>query len=112
MNNTEEVLYEVAGSEVASKNLKLGLWAKAYSESGGKDNLATALYIKYRVEQLKQDLIDSNKIIASLPQATPSKNVLGSLGSFRYWLEQQDAKFKGASEKKINSILEIYRSKP
>ena len=110
MNTKEEALYKIAGSEVASKNLKLGLWTKAYSDSGGKDNVAIALYIKYRVEQLKQEIQDENKVLSSLPKEVPSKSVLASMGSFRSWLEQQDPKFKNISEVEMNLILEFYRA--
>ena len=52
----EELLYEIVAEEVASKTLKPGIWAKAFSEAGGEQSKAVALYISYRTEQLRPEL--------------------------------------------------------
>lgn len=52
MSNTEETLYAIAAHEVASRTLRPGLFAKAFSESNGDEKRALAIYIKLRVKEL------------------------------------------------------------
>ena len=52
----EEQLYAMAAQEVASKNTKPGLMAKAFAEADGERDRATALYIRLRVAQLREEL--------------------------------------------------------
>lgn len=104
----EEQMYEFVVEELQNGIRRNGLWAKALANSQGDESKAKALYISYRVQSLK----DESKIAEIiLPTETPSKSVLGSLGSFRYWLEKQDPKFKNIPEVEIRSILEFYRAK-
>jgi hypothetical protein len=47
--------YAAAFQEINSNTLKPATWAKAFAHSVGDGEKAKALYIKYRVEQLKLD---------------------------------------------------------
>ena len=46
----EEQLYAQAAEEVASGQIRQGLWAKAIAETGGDEAAARAHYLKPRVE--------------------------------------------------------------
>ena len=50
----EEQLYAQAAEEVASGQIRPGLWAKAIAETGG-DEAAKAQYLKLRVEIMKAE---------------------------------------------------------
>jgi hypothetical protein len=47
-------LYDEIALELKEKPMIPGLWTKAFSEAGGDDAKARALYIKYRVAQLTE----------------------------------------------------------
>tara|TARA_A100001015_G_scaffold250525_1_gene289001 strand:- start:189 stop:881 length:693 start_codon:yes stop_codon:yes gene_type:complete len=49
----EEYFYELVAKEVSNNFRKDGLWAKALADSGGDETSAKALYIKYRMQSLK-----------------------------------------------------------
>ena len=49
----EEQLYAQAAEEVASGQIRQGLWAKAIAETGGDEAAAKAQYLKLRVEIIK-----------------------------------------------------------
>ena len=46
-------LYTTAYQEVSTAKLDTASWAKAFASAAGDNDKAKALYIKYRVEQLK-----------------------------------------------------------
>lgn len=50
----DEHLYEQAALELAQQSPKPGVMAKAFSEAGGDVARAQALYIRLRVDQLKE----------------------------------------------------------
>lgn len=49
VNIKDKDLYAIAGQEVANGIIDTGLWTKAFSDSGGNDAQAKALYLKMRV---------------------------------------------------------------
>jgi hypothetical protein len=51
----DEAYYEMAAKEVHSDNIRHGLWAKAWSDAGGDDTKAKALYLKLRVAAMKAE---------------------------------------------------------
>ena len=51
----EEALYEIVAAEMAVRKIKKGLWAKAYAQCEGDTNRTKALYIKLRVQALKDE---------------------------------------------------------
>ena len=56
MNPVEEKLYEIAGAEIATKNVNLGAWTKAFSVALGDEAKTKAVYIQLRVDQLREQL--------------------------------------------------------
>jgi Fe2+ transport system protein B len=69
MSDLEEKFYEIAAQELATKQVAVGLMAKAYSECDGDEKKASARYIKLRVEQLKQELYAQRKNEEAIKQA-------------------------------------------
>jgi MinD-like ATPase involved in chromosome partitioning or flagellar assembly len=54
MSEIEKALYAVAAEEVAKQQLDQAVMSKAISESDGDKNKAIALYLRYRVAELRQ----------------------------------------------------------
>ncbi|PKO63141.1 MAG: hypothetical protein CVU24_00660 [Betaproteobacteria bacterium HGW-Betaproteobacteria-18] len=52
----DEVLYEQVVLELAEGEKRLGLWAKALSDCQGDEQKARALYIRYRVQSIKDEI--------------------------------------------------------
>lgn len=67
--NDDVALYRYVSQEIANKHIDQGLWAKAFSMSGGDENKARAKYIELRIQYLKDEsrrlaeerLADANK---------------------------------------------------
>jgi hypothetical protein len=53
----EEKFYEVVSAEIDRGERRPGLWAKALANCGSSESEASALYLKYRVQSLKDELI-------------------------------------------------------
>lgn len=51
----DEAYYEMAGEEVARGTLRKGLWMKALSEALGDEKKAGAIYIRLRVQAMRQE---------------------------------------------------------
>lgn len=56
MKNDIQLLYDLVGQELAKGFQKSGLLARAIAESDGDEGKARALYIKYRVAELEEEL--------------------------------------------------------
>ena len=54
---TEEDAYERAAEELEEGTQNKGIWAKAFSDAKGDEQKQKALYIKYRAEQLIEDIV-------------------------------------------------------
>lgn len=52
----DEVLYEQVVVELAAGERRLGLWAKALSDSLGDEQKAKGLYIRYRVQSIRDEI--------------------------------------------------------
>lgn len=50
----DEHLYEQVVQELCTQGPKPGLWAKSFAETNGNDIQTKALYLRYRVAQLKE----------------------------------------------------------
>lgn len=61
MEKLEEKFYEIAALEIAQKSMMPGVFAKAFSDAAGDENLTLSLYIKYRVNQLSSEFILKKK---------------------------------------------------
>lgn len=94
---TDEELYEKVADEINGGDLKRGLWARAFSESGGDKGKAQALYIRLRIEDLRKSGVgqpqDSNKVASRDSECDdPSRGFIAKLanGCFglakTYWI--------------------------
>ncbi len=92
-NIDEDILYEQAMNEIENDIKVKALWAKAFANSDGNEEKAKALYIQYRVENLKKNIKNTpintshNKIEAS---ETPTQEDLE--WEKRYARMQQEVK--------------------
>jgi hypothetical protein len=59
--NIDDELFEIANDEIESNNQKKGLWAKAFAISEGDERKQKAVYLRLRVEQLKEKTNTSEK---------------------------------------------------
>ena len=66
----EEQLYELALYEIENGEIRKGLWAKSIADSGGSENAAKSLYVKYRVNAMK----DEAEITEALIKQAESEN--------------------------------------
>ena len=57
MRLAENELYEIVAMEVANEQVMAGIWGKAFSDTEGNMEKSKALYIKYRVQDLKDKAI-------------------------------------------------------
>lgn len=53
----EEKLYEQVLIEMDNGNIRAGLWAKSLANGAGNEEKAKGLYIKYRVQSIRDELI-------------------------------------------------------
>jgi len=52
MNPSNQIFYDIVAGELRMKRMDDGVWVRAFSDSAGNEELARAVYIKYRVAQL------------------------------------------------------------
>lgn len=58
---TEEYLYSIVTEEIESNEIKKPLYVKALADSDNDKQKAQALYIKYRVQKLKDEISDQQE---------------------------------------------------
>jgi len=88
----EEQLYERVVLELSQNQRRDGLWAKAMANSDGSEDKAKSLYIKYRVQSIK-DEAEINEAVAEQEEYNRKKESV---------IERQ---------KRINNAESILRSK-
>lgn len=57
MRELDERFYEQAGEELVTKQVRLGVWAKAFARADGDEARTKAIYIELRVLQLREQLV-------------------------------------------------------
>jgi len=93
----EESMYEQAAAELARGEVRNGLWIKAASESDGDDTKTSNLYLKYRVQSLKDEIKIShsaasqeklNKVKKTIEDEDfiPAIIVFIGIGAFFWWI--------------------------
>lgn len=60
---TEVQLYELVAKEIENNRQSKGLWAKAFADTEGDFEKAKALYIKLRVQMIKDELVEETRLI-------------------------------------------------
>jgi hypothetical protein len=74
----EEKMYEQVAEELASGNIRQGLWAKALATEAGDEDKTRSCYIKLRV----QSLVDENIVNSAHKKEAKIHNVFRKLGRF------------------------------
>ena len=59
INAADESIYEFIAAEVATKQMRPGIYAKAFADASGDLNRATANYITYRAAQIRKEISDA-----------------------------------------------------
>lgn len=59
--NIDDEIFEISNDEIENNNQKKGLWAKAFAISEGDERKQKAVYLRLRVEQLKEKTDISEK---------------------------------------------------
>jgi heme/copper-type cytochrome/quinol oxidase subunit 4 len=54
----DDKFYDEVACELQEKPLAPGLWTKAFAETGGDDAKTRALYIRYRIQQLRDERVE------------------------------------------------------
>ena len=57
MDAHDQIFYDIVAEEIRSRLIVDGLWVRAFSESGGDEGKAKAIYIVHRVGQLKAEAL-------------------------------------------------------
>ena len=57
----EETIYAIVAGEIASRRMSPGVFAKAFSETEGDETRAIAMYIGYRVAQIKEEMLKEKR---------------------------------------------------
>jgi hypothetical protein len=129
MSDLEEKFYEIAAQELATKQVAVGLMAKAYSESDGDEKRAVASYIKLRVDQLSLEFTQHQKRTKEIERTNlkrareealkrdaareAQKRKLMETFTYELFLEQYDGevplKYFGPSQKK--SMFKFWQRK-
>ena len=65
----DEQAYALAAYEIANGELRPGLWAKAFAQATGNEQLAQGIYIKLRAAQAKLGVEVTAEILASAEKA-------------------------------------------
>ena len=75
ITEVDESIYEIVAAEVTTKKMRPGIYAKAFADASGDENKAAALYITYRVTQVRKEVSDAirDTIRCDQPVATESK---------------------------------------
>lgn len=56
---SDEAYYEMAGEEISRGKIRTGIWLKALSEAEGNESRAQAIYLKLRVDAMRQEFADA-----------------------------------------------------
>lgn len=69
-NLQEEQIFEIIANEIYNNEIRPGLWAKAYAETGGDDKRTQARYIKLRAAQIRLGIDESERILENIRTET------------------------------------------
>ena len=82
----EEMLYAEAMREIEQGIRRDGLWGKAIAESDGDDKKAKALYLKLRVQSLKDELEIFQKEKSNSPTVEKKEGADDSKSEYTAWI--------------------------
>lgn len=76
----EEQLYEQVIQELSMGEKRAGLWAKALADCDGSEQKANSLYIRYRVQSIKDEI----EIMAGISEEAERQSVIDKRNEPRY----------------------------
>ena len=94
----EEQLYEQVVVELSNGQKRTGLWAKALANCDGVEERAKSLYIQYRVQSIKDEILTEPSSNKDHLHSFEYKNVTIKHNFLRYWVEGKS--FDSAQEAK------------
>ena len=98
----DEALYELIASELASDQVKSGLWTKALSDSDWNEAKAKSYYVKMRHDQLLSQYNDSKK------NNYNNETISYTSEAIQFGLSDEEIRYLGAPIKAIR-YLEKYK---
>jgi hypothetical protein len=95
----DETIWAMALEELESKNRKLGIWAKAFSESNGDENQAKAMYLRIRFDEINRtkasgDPVPTSEAISVLSQSS----------------NELDTKEESSDERRVRLVANLRKS--
>lgn len=72
----EDKYYEQVAHEMAQENINIGTWARAKANAEGDEKKTEALYIKYRVQALHDEIYVTNKLNSDLEKRSEKDNYI------------------------------------
>jgi len=73
MAHPDQYFYDQAAEEIRNNRMNQGLWLRAFSDTKGDPLKANALYAKYRVESLKEQHLEQQRLRARQEQENSSQ---------------------------------------
>lgn len=73
MAANDQYFYDLAAEEIRGNQMHQGLWLRAFSDTNGEPMKAHALYVKYRVETLKEQHQEQQRLRARQEQENASQ---------------------------------------
>ena len=107
MIESYEKLYEIVGQELKEGAERPGLMARAIAESDGDPNRAKSLYIKHRIEQLKEN----SDLESSKGQGTEVETFLAEFEEFPLFVSATHKILPKLGSLSNNGKLKVLRDK-
>ena len=98
MEAHDQTFYDIVAEELRSRFIVDGLWVRAFSDAGGDEARAKAIYISHRVEQLKAEALAAKAAAFERAQAEARKEQ-EQRDRIRREDEEKGARFRAAVEK-------------
>jgi hypothetical protein len=83
---SEDAYYDKVAQELQAQTMVPGVWARAFSESGGQLDRARALYIKHRVAQLASEASEKLRQERRVAAKAAKQRAIAGLRRFIYGL--------------------------
>lgn len=105
MTKIDQRYFDEVATELSNKQLKPGLWARAFAESGGDDAKARASYIRLRALDLKEEAEpkpgpttwEAFLVVSDFVEGSKSKSIGAT------WSEEKIARVEAARKKMVTA---------
>lgn len=106
----EEQLYAQVAKELAENKQNVGIWAKAIAKSKGDEIKAKGLYIEYRVQSIKDELVIKEELAKvhgetkTYKTTTPERKILPENEKSK----EESKKAKEESKKEFKKAMALF----